>query len=114
MPIVSDILPLIQIRDVSGHFFWAEGCLAKRAGGVMLLAFVPAHLLIRRRGSLFLNVIEYRNAFWPEKNCGANRHATGSHIWPDLQHPLKKVELHLPSVIEFLQELTWRLGSLSQ
>jgi hypothetical protein len=67
-----------------------------------MFAFVPEYLIENGK----LNSKEYSLRGWDSINCGANKHAIGSHVFPDLTKPITEVpELKKPDFNDFLNSL---------
>jgi hypothetical protein len=67
-----------------------------------LYAFVPNDLI--KNGKL--DIPQYSSKRWDSINCGANKEAIGSHVFPDLAHPISQEELSKNQEIsKFLERL---------
>lgn len=95
----------VRIGSHVGYLFHAEGCLQPRQGGVPLAVFVPQDLITNKG----LNRQAFALAQWPERNCGANAHTQGSHLWPDINRPLSVREQRKQYVAAFIEQMPWRL-----
>jgi hypothetical protein len=62
--------------------------------------FVPEQFI---SGSGLLKTA-YLASRWPGINCGANVNAIGSHILPDMNHPISP-DCECPELAEFLRQL---------
>lgn len=72
-----------------------------------LYAFVPNEMV--KDGKLDLHA--YSSKRWDSINCGANKEAIGSHIFPDLSSPITQSELKTnPLISQFL----YRIKKLTQ
>jgi hypothetical protein len=67
-----------------------------------MFAFVPTYLFKNQE----FQAKEYSLRGWDSINCGANKHAIGSHLFPDLSKPIAKSFSHkTPEVQEFVSNL---------
>jgi hypothetical protein len=72
-----------------------------------LYAFVPNDLVIGGK----LDLGQYSGKRWDSINCGANKRAVGSHVFPDLSQPITQSELEGNDSI---QEFLTRVKQLTQ
>jgi hypothetical protein len=67
-----------------------------------MFAFVPSYLFKNQQ----FQEREYSLRGWDSINCGANKNAVGSHVFPDLSKPLNKTMFkENKDVLEFVQSL---------
>ena len=98
-----------QHPPISGRIFWSEG--SADPENLRSPVFVPLEFLIPvkdRPAECQLDSANYRK-IWASLNCGASPVGIGSHIFPNLNSPLKESEKELPIVRAFLDNLKPRL-----
>ena len=98
-----------QHPSISGRIFWSEG--STEPESLRSPVFVPLEFLIPakdRAAEYQLDIAAY-SKIWASLNCGASPVGIGSHIFPNLNRPLKESEKELPIVRTFLDNLKPRL-----
>lgn len=71
-----------------------------------LYAFVPNDLI--KGGKL--DVIGYSSKRWDSINCGANKEAIGSHVFPDISQPVNQNDIASNNKLKGFFELLKRLA----
>ena len=95
--------------SIPGRIFWSEG--STEPENLRSPVFVPLELLKPVKGQpaqFQLDVAAY-SKLWASLNCGASPVGIGSHIFPNLNSPLRESEKELPIVRTFLDNLKPRL-----